>query len=600
MELNAQQAADFLKAVAAQSYGSGLLEKTSGGAGSIGMIGGKPVKFNTHWKERGGKVSPEMLKSSNELREALGNAARTVGIKGAQLIGIYKLLGLGGDGKIGGTNKDLLSRKTVAKALAEIDRQRNVSSFDGVQARGSKGVRTTFSARYLAVASEKLGVELNAEQVKQMERCISGGKTVFLAKDHTTQCMFLLRHLSGERLGADASDAKESAAFLERLPVSKRLNGLLMVLAAGPGNVCAGLASEAVLDEVMERSNGGYPDVKALKSWSDAQFNKFKTRYPKSPQLDFEATVKDTEGLWRLGTAASFRALMAIDDANLADVLNQPKDSDYRIDLDSWRAAGNGESSLMPLIEKLRSNTEFIGFTNLTITCGADIKDLVTDYRGEQGGIGLSLSSLPKDAWVVNPRMLDNVNVPGDLERTQINANFEFPGGSSEMVETGLKPKGENAKKKACALENAVRQLLNLSKDEPLTPQAKVTMAFFSAHGMGLTRNLFGEHVARNMTLRREGEDVLVRLQNCEPLEPGQGTFDFTVRIRPDGTNRYEYVDVSQKPLVSGDQREKMAHSTVMGWRNTDDADARKDIEMRAGTTYQQQLAKAKELLASS
>jgi len=117
-------ARNFLRSVLVQSYGSGLTEGKAGGEGNIGMIGGKPVKFNTHWLERRGEVTADMRKSSDALRVSLAEAVSVIASKGVSgsdvepqvLKDIYGLLGVDSNGKApNGVEKPLLTRKITAQ-----------------------------------------------------------------------------------------------------------------------------------------------------------------------------------------------------------------------------------------------------------------------------------------------------------------------------------------------------------------------------------------------------------------------------------------------------------------------------------------------------
>lgn len=114
--------------IATVAYGSGWRENTSGGEGHIGKIGKMIVKFNTHGDEYGNlstlsdELRKKMLASSDPLRETI-------------IAIIDKALGLAGDGAERsdvlkemkaalelGKGKDLLTRKTAARAVTEIAR----------------------------------------------------------------------------------------------------------------------------------------------------------------------------------------------------------------------------------------------------------------------------------------------------------------------------------------------------------------------------------------------------------------------------------------------------------------------------------------------
>ena len=122
------EAQETLKEIARMSWGSGLFEGSSGGSGRMGVIynengEARVIKFNTNSYERsfGDSLAddPQMLESSNNLRELLKNLAESAGLKGKDLADVYKKLGLGADGK-GTMPKTLLDRKIVAKIVTKI------------------------------------------------------------------------------------------------------------------------------------------------------------------------------------------------------------------------------------------------------------------------------------------------------------------------------------------------------------------------------------------------------------------------------------------------------------------------------------------------
>ncbi len=150
-----------LSQIAKLAYGSGSTEKTSGGKGNIGILDGRVVKFNTHWRERGGAVSEEMRASCNELRLKLSGIATAMLAASPNatpearasleraLANVRRELGLDATGEHVATDS-LLDRKVVAKVVNAI---RDATGFDawqelrtdGAQSLSSKGVKTTFA-----------------------------------------------------------------------------------------------------------------------------------------------------------------------------------------------------------------------------------------------------------------------------------------------------------------------------------------------------------------------------------------------------------------------------------------------------------------------
>lgn len=116
------EAKNFVEAVGYQCFGSRSSEGVKGGRGSIGMIGGRPTKFNTHWWNRGGKPTAEMIKSSNELRMSLYEAAMVMekDLKACnrRLDHIRNLLGIREDGTV--EKGGVLSRKTAIDVIKTI------------------------------------------------------------------------------------------------------------------------------------------------------------------------------------------------------------------------------------------------------------------------------------------------------------------------------------------------------------------------------------------------------------------------------------------------------------------------------------------------
>ncbi len=150
-----------LAQIAKLAYGSGASERTAGGKGNIGLLDGRVVKFNTHFRERGGKPSAEMRASCDALRTKLSEiatamlaAAPNASPKAQDrlektLASVRRALGMDADGNQVETQK-LLDRAVVAKVMNAI---RDATGFDvwqelragDAQALSSKGLDTTFA-----------------------------------------------------------------------------------------------------------------------------------------------------------------------------------------------------------------------------------------------------------------------------------------------------------------------------------------------------------------------------------------------------------------------------------------------------------------------
>jgi len=250
------QAECFLKQVAAQSYGSKAREGVKGGLGSIGMFNGKPAKFNTHWWERAGKATDEMIRRSNQLRESLGAAAKAIYDEGLfddfRLRRINEALGLDESGSAEG-NKTLLSRQVVAQVLDKIDEMRNkpmfqpeknLSFFDGVKPRAmsSKGIDMTYAAVKGRMDDNKglrywigkgLGIELNEEEKSCLIACIERDLDRRRARglpvpDNDAILARLTDHTHPALMATLLRFQRNSEAFREKHPDMKRLDDMAL------------------------------------------------------------------------------------------------------------------------------------------------------------------------------------------------------------------------------------------------------------------------------------------------------------------------------------------------------------------------------------
>jgi len=154
-----------LSDIAKYAYGSGYFEGKKGGAGNVGMLNGKVVKFNTHHDDRGGVATLEMKKSCDTLRLQMYDLVRSayddVNIrgKGAQLAKIRQQLGLSDDGSSVVSTK-LLDRKTVATIVNQLERNLgrqiwNLRPREAVEL-SSDGKDTKFSTAFKTAVDERM------------------------------------------------------------------------------------------------------------------------------------------------------------------------------------------------------------------------------------------------------------------------------------------------------------------------------------------------------------------------------------------------------------------------------------------------------------
>ncbi len=178
IDISSMTAQQKLTEIAKMVYGSGKSEGTSGGKGNIGMLNGRVVKFNTHWTERRGRTTNEMLESCNDLRRALNEIARALLplADGPQPLfnnnsiiiearnKICDELGLTHDGETIETTR-LLDRKTVARVIDELSRAaartgRQLTPWDGAtqaaDSLSSKNIDTHFSVVREHASSDKM------------------------------------------------------------------------------------------------------------------------------------------------------------------------------------------------------------------------------------------------------------------------------------------------------------------------------------------------------------------------------------------------------------------------------------------------------------
>ncbi len=152
-KINQLNGAAQLAEIAKMAYGSGLLEGTRGGAGNIGVIGGRVIKFNTHASERKDlKVTEAMKESCNALRFTLASLARKAYAgkeDAARLRSVMQKLGLNAEGTHVAGPRTLLERKVVASVVKELaGKMKEDHVWDEAKKNAgelaSTGVQTTF------------------------------------------------------------------------------------------------------------------------------------------------------------------------------------------------------------------------------------------------------------------------------------------------------------------------------------------------------------------------------------------------------------------------------------------------------------------------
>lgn len=152
---------DQLKTIASMAYGS--REGDAGGAGRIGMLNGRVVKFNTHLGERlfGAKADQRMYDSCNNLRRTLSEIARqSLGNTDDRLLReVNRLLGVADDGQVTkGSARSLLDRKVVATVINKLaDARGSRAELKTVQASSSRAQDTSFATVTVRTEREAVG-----------------------------------------------------------------------------------------------------------------------------------------------------------------------------------------------------------------------------------------------------------------------------------------------------------------------------------------------------------------------------------------------------------------------------------------------------------
>ncbi len=271
-----------LQAIAKMAYGSGMLEKTSGGAGNIGLLNGHVVKFNTHLGERMGSTTTDnMRESCDNLRRYLGAIAadlllapseskEAVDKKSEVYASICKDLGLKMDGKTIEA-KGLLDRTVVAKVLNKFNLAMGVDVFNGLKEMktqlSSSGINTQFSNVYNIAYNDKYSAIMVDDALAELAKPAEG-RTSF--KLTSQEKVFMTKLVQRERAalfaaGKPVPSAEEfkqsvlkgqSTAFAATMltfgHTSKTLDGFCKL--TGKNNLLAGYFSGAPEKERLDRA----------------------------------------------------------------------------------------------------------------------------------------------------------------------------------------------------------------------------------------------------------------------------------------------------------------------------------------------------------
>lgn len=207
-----------LSDIAKYAYGSGFFEGKSGGAGNIGLMDGKVVKFNTHRDDRGGAVTQEMKHSCDALRLQMYELVKSAykGVDGekttAQLSTIRQQLGIAVDGQI--VSKKLLDRTTVATIVNQLEKNtgRTIWNFKPGEAASlsSSGKDTRFSTFLNTAVKDRLEGTVNnnakhiADIVKIFADTLKGVKRIEM-NDAARQLMVgVVRSSAADAMGHSA------------------------------------------------------------------------------------------------------------------------------------------------------------------------------------------------------------------------------------------------------------------------------------------------------------------------------------------------------------------------------------------------------------
>jgi len=439
---------------------------------------------------------------------------------------------------------------------------------------------------------EKLGVPIDYKAASSLLKLMRGG-AVFNLPTHTADCERLLACLRSGDMKNASSEIKDTLEQLMRLPSEKRLDALTTVLAGGVSGA-GGLMSEKTLAELRAIQPEGMLTAKTLQDWAQGKIREFGQKFPFAPDLARKGPkTKKALGPDLLSNAIALDTLITLEGKGRLGLIKE-------VNLSAWK---NGPQKAQGFVtESLGDSADLVYLQSCSR--GFDLGRLLLEMGDAFADRGLTLRSLPKNFQPMNGAFLADVGeqIRTDLPRTHITAKFVSTDGSARLIDTGDRPSGEQARQMAGTIRSEVNRFMGLAADAPETPQTKMVLAMFSQLSMipiataTLGCNADIEHSPRELTVRRDGPDVIVRAKSSDPNR--SPAFDFTVRIRPDGSNSYHHLDVrtTAESARLNDLRERLAHGIVMSILNTDTPEIVVDTWEKA--TYASLMANVRKMIA--
>ncbi len=554
---------DALAQIAKLAYGSGRTEKTSGGKGSIGLLDGRVVKFNTHWRERGGTPSAEMRASCDALRAQLSGiatallAAQPGADAAAQakldkaLASVRRELGLDAAGQPVATPA-LLDRKVVAKVVNTISEATGIDAWQELRAGdaralSSRKIDTTFAAVDYGLhvsdavaaavqdiahpADGKPGVALNARQTAFLQDLVrrdldarrAEGRPLPSADDLAASIRdFTSKHLivTLQAFGLDSH-----RLMTQRREVSRWAQGAVFIVGA-PAPELADRADVAVGLMADADSNSFWYMGLALALVSE-KMPAMRARQPEGRLTGAtvwkccfgEGAPKGEAGV--LGTRAFSDAFVARLQRQMLELRNRCAAPEMRkmVPDDILSAAAPG----------IQNGTAFTPLMRGALKDPKFVPDVQRDYVAYMPLYNVEDACLKTEQDLVKL-------LRADFQR-------QFPviraRNGDARQEADFRPLQEDLDRAETMTRDFIGQMDALFGQQITPTQRKVMFMGLTQAGFGPFMSLVGvggEHMQAQVDIRREDDGALVMTYSSMPDAAIEAQYSF--RVEPDGTNR--------------------------------------------------------------
>lgn len=554
---------DALAQIAKLAYGSGRTEKTSGGKGNIGLLDGRVVKFNTHWRERGGTPSAEMRASCDALRAQLSGIATAM--LAAQpdadaaarakldkaLASVRRELGMDAEGQQVATPR-LLDRKVVAKVINTIDKATGFDAWQELRAGDARAfashkVDTSFGVVDYGVrvsdaiaaavqdiahpADGKPGVALNARQTAFLQDLVrrdldarradgrplpSADEFAASIRDFTSKHLIVTLQafgLNSHRLATQRLEVnrwEQSTVFLAGAPAHEQADradvAVGLLTDADPGAAWYTGVALSLVSEKMPAMRARQPEGRLTGAtvWKCC----FGEHPPKGASV--------------LGTRAFSDAFVARLKQQVVTIRNRQGAPEMRRQtLDSMLATGlaadvlNG-SAFTPAVRRAVKDPKFV-------------PDVQRDYVAEMSLYNVEDACLKTEEDLVKQLTLDF--------RRQFPVIHARNGAAAH--EADFRPLQGHLDRAEPTTRDFIAQMDALFGQQITPAQRKVMF-------MGLTQGGFmpfvalvgvgGEHLQAQVDIRREDDGALVMTYSSMPDAAIEARYSY--RVEPDGTSR--------------------------------------------------------------